>query len=177
MNLWKHHLAFLKKQVNDFALTGNLPLLEENMLVVGHAQTDIYIGELSVGDIVGEVRTYLKDKCQLEEEAYKDWLYGEGHDYRMVQLSDDSVWTLRLGAEQGLFIHLHPARDVPSSVRVKAITLKTAILTLVMALKEDKDPYDVDLINSVRRTFLQAPPVQKLREGRGLEKILSILVK
>ena len=70
---------------------------------------------------------------RLDPEAFAAWL-ATGGGYGLVTLpADGSVWTLRLGVADGRYVHLHPGRHTPHTVRVNAATLKTAVMACAVA--------------------------------------------
>jgi hypothetical protein len=117
----------------------------------------------------------LNNDNRLDRKAYRDW-WADEEEYAVVVLEDDSRWVLRLGDEQGRYIHLHPARWSPATVRVRANVLKTAFLVLAHVRIFGGDPRDRTVINSVRQKHLRLSPLGQDPEGElGLGSILEIL--
>jgi hypothetical protein len=77
---------------------------------------------------------------------------------------DNSRWVLRMGDERGRYVHLHPGRWSPCSVRVRANVLKTAFLVLCYTGIHGGNPRDRDVINEVRRLFLGLSPINDTPE-------------
>jgi hypothetical protein len=82
---------------------------------------------------------------------------------------------LRLGDEER-FVHLHPGRWSPATVRVRGNVLKTAFLVLVHVQVHGGDPMDRAVINAVRREHLGLSPLGEDPEGGlGLGSIIELL--
>ena len=47
-------------------------------------------------------------------------------------MPDGSAWVLRQGEEGGRYVHVHPGRRTPPTLRVRATVLKTAVMALRM---------------------------------------------
>ncbi len=126
-NCWKHHAGFIKKQIESVKETRDLDQLKVYLLKIGESQMDLYFGEYSPVNISTQILDYLHRNKIFSPDLYKDWLSKDGKGYQLVELKDKSVWTLRIGENLERYIHIHPGRYSPLTVRVKATTLKTAI--------------------------------------------------
>ncbi len=172
-NAEKHHLGTMKEQIQKYVLQGEKVLSE---LVHGlgeqgiHRKTytgivDVYEGVLSVNEIKEEVWTYLSLKNVTDNESYLRYIeeHGElkrvGH-YLLTELSDTSMMTLRQMEKGEAFVHIHPARYSPNTFRVKANTLKTAVMVQFLSLCRGADCFEHSLINEAR-TYLSLSPVPK----------------
>jgi hypothetical protein len=81
-----------------------------------------------------------------------------------------------VGDESERYIHLHPGRWSPGTVRVRANVIKTAFLTLLYAGIHTADPRDRVVINHVRREYLTLPPLGRDPEGElGLGALIEVL--
>ncbi len=129
-NCWKHHAGFIKQQIKLHSRTRDQIQLKKHLLVIGESQMDLYFGKLSPSEISREIISYLKKEKSFSFDRYIGWLKTETKDYKLIRLSDKSIWTLRLGENQERYVHIHPGRYSPNTIRVKATTLKTAILIL-----------------------------------------------
>jgi len=110
-------------------------------------------------------------------EQYKYWLGREGKDYRLVKLKDNSIWTLRLGENPGRYVHIHPGRNSPQTIRVKATTLKTAISILCFVQAGQIEPIETVTINEIRKKYLNEPPLKSFSTASGLGRMINLLSK
>ena len=94
---------------------------------------DLYLGSLNPRQISNEIINKIKNFGLYTYIKYRKWLSEEGKQYKQIDLSDTSVWMLRFGNEKDRYIHIHPGRYSPNTMRVKAKTLKTAIAVNVLA--------------------------------------------
>ena len=172
-NCIKHHTGFIKSEIKSSKYERES--LRNKIVVIGDSQMDLYFGSISPIEICNEVIEQLKENGVLEKEKYKRWLKSGGKDFQAFTLSDASVWTLRLADDTQRYVHIHPGRHSPQTVRVKANTLKTAIAVLIYAKQLSKNKIDVEALNEVRKEILGEPPVKSLEKSEGLVKILALL--
>ena len=175
LNCWKHHAGFIKYQSD---------LLQKNMvskaelykllLIIGESQMDLYLGLLDPKQIADETIIQLRRLSVNNYTDYYKWLTENGKSYKLMELSDSSVWTLRLGNEREKYIHIHPARYSPLTIRVKAITLKTTIALKSLAEGNYSEPLNLKFINEMRTILLKLPPLKSLSSSSGIGKLLYI---
>ena len=175
-NCWKHHAGFIKKQI-EFYRSKKISVeeLQKTLLVIGESQMDLYVGELYPQKICDEIGSKLKSTGKLAFEAYKKWLFEKGNAYKLIEISDNSVWALRLGKQKERYIHIHPGRYSPVTLRVKALTLKTAIAVLIINYKNNIPLIDTLKINEVRNEILNSPPVKKVSSNSAVVRVINIL--
>jgi hypothetical protein len=177
-NTFKHHAGALRRRIAAIAADGPAALAEfgAHMAVLGTKLMDLYTGRLWPADLSARVLEQLRAAGRLELPAFRAWLAGQGN-YGVIELAEDgSRWVLRLGDELGRYVHLHPGRWSPQTVRVRAPVLKTAFLVLGHVALHGGDPLDRVLINAVRREHLELPPLGKDPEGElGLGAIIELL--
>ncbi|NDV95525.1 hypothetical protein D0T84_11475 [Dysgonomonas sp. 521] len=137
----------------------------------GASQLDYYTGELISQQIKDEIYKILKEQNLLDKNMYKLWL-SLNNDYRELQLSDGSVWTLRM-IEKEEFIHIHPSRYSPHTMRVKANTLKTVLCTLLL---EETSPFtfNTGVINHYRKEYLGLSVLKTDGNHSELENIFQL---
>jgi len=167
-NALKHHRIFIRRQMQGLS-TDALPAL---LKVLGNSQMDIYYGTLDLPGISEEVIAALQQTPVHDETSYLEWLQAN-KGYAEITLSDTSRWILLPGTEPGRYIHLHPARYSPHSIRVKATILKTAIACMI-ALPADQQP-DLHTLNHIRRTLLDLSPVKDIAQCEHLLKVILML--
>jgi hypothetical protein len=174
-NCWKHHSGFIKKQIQSAQNIRDIEKLKIILLKVGESQMDLYYGDYSPMEISERIIKYLKEKKVFLPERYKNWLGENGNDYKLINMSDRSVWTLRLGEDAGKYVHIHPGRYSPKTRRVKALTLKSAILTLCCEKLGEPKISGKELINEVRKKYLEEPPLKSVSKDYGLGKLIELL--
>ncbi len=175
-NCWKHHAGFIKKQI-EFYRSEKISVeeLQKTLLVIGESQMDLYVGELSPQKICDEIVSKLKSTGVLAFREYKKWLFEKGSEYKLIEISDNSVWALRLGKKEERYVHIHPGRYSPFTIRVKALTLKTAIAVLIINFEKNSPLMDTLKINEVRKKILNSPPVKKVSSNSAVVRVINIL--
>lgn len=142
------------------------------MLHLGGSVTDLYCGSLSTADICSEVLSGLDSLGALSHLNFRQWLFRYGSGYRELTLSDGSVWTLRLGREPGRYVHIHPSRYAPFTIRVKSGSLKSALGLIYLGLD-----FNVENINRVREKFTALPPVKNGSAAKQIGNIYRLLLQ
>ena len=175
-NAVKHHQGYLQHLIRETPSDIPPQALRQLLLPIGAAQLDFYTGSLTVETLVEEVADFLLPQGLLSLDAYANWI--QKHEgYRLITLSDQSAWALRLGHQPGKWVHLHPARYSLHSTRLKAHALKTA-LSLCIKHKEltNKALQELDLVNQLR-AYLSLPPLsqRQLKESQ-LERVIQLLI-
>ena len=175
LNCWKHHAGFIKDQTN--LLQKNIiskAELHRLLLTIGESQMDLYMGKLNPKQIANEIINNVKILGTKNYTNYSKWLLDNGKGYKQMVISDSSVWTLRLGNEKKRYMHIHPGRYSPLTIRVKAVTLKTNIVIMVLAEGSEGNLPELKSINEVRTLFLKLPPLKALSLSSGIGKFLNI---
>lgn len=174
-NCWKHHVGFIRKQIESVRKSIELEQLKFYLLKIGESQMDLYFGELSPSEISEHILNALHRVKIFESEQYKNWLTKDGRNYQLIKLNDNSVWTLRLGEDVSRYVHIHPGRYSPNTVRVKATTLKTAIFLLCFERLGEIKSFETETVNQIRIKFLNEPPLKSLSSASGLRRLLDLL--
>lgn len=172
----KHHLLWIRSFISEYALRGEavMPEVATKLMTAGNSQMDVYTGALLPKAIAGAIVQHLSEHNLLEPGVYADWLQTTGG-YRLVNLPDQSEWVLRQGEIPGSHVHIHPARYSPYSTRVKAGTLKSAIMVCIWQLLHPHKRWQLSEINHLRQTWLLLPPIRSVDEAEGLRRILDQL--
>jgi hypothetical protein len=176
-NTYKHHAGALRVRIASLAAAGPgaLTVLAARIAVLGSKLMDLYTGSLSPHAICMHVIHDLHGAGRLDREAYHTWLAGQDG-YAVVTLPDESRWVLRRGDEQDRYVHLHPGRWSPCTLRVRANVLKTAVVVLAHVSIFGGNPMDRALINAVRREHLGLSPLGREPESEaGLGTIIGVL--
>jgi len=175
LNCWKHHAGFIKKQIESVKEIKDLDQLKVCLLKIGESQMDLYFGEHSPAKISEQIVDYLHSKKTLSSRQYQDWLSKEGEKYHLVELKDKSIWTLRLGDGVSRYVHIHPGRYSPHTVRVKATTLKTAIFALCSERIGEIMTIETQTANQIRKKYLDEPPLKSFSSASGLRRLVDLL--
>ncbi len=151
LNCWKHHSGFIKSKIAQYKKNpeSNIRELVNEMLSIGESLMDLYIGELTPQEIANAVANHLTNESISGPVEYKNWLNLEDKDFKIIKLADRSQWTLRLGEKKTKYVHIHPSRYSPHTVRVRSTTLKSAILFSTFDEYRAKD--QLVLINRIRK--------------------------
>ena len=174
LNCWKHHVGFIKEQIRSVHSLKDLEKLKKTLLKIGESQMDLYYGNYSPSEIAEQISMELKKKKVFSLDRYKDWLTQNKTDYQLLTIIDNSVWTLRLGENAERYVHIHPGRYSPNTRRVRALTLKTAILTLCFENFGEQKLFNVELINQIRKNYLNEPPLKFVSKESGFGKLLEL---
>jgi hypothetical protein len=179
-NTWKHHAGALRNRLDAVAVAGPGALVElgARAAVLGATLMDLYTGPLTPREISARIIDGLREAGRLDLPAFRGWLVDQG-DFAVVPFpEDESRWVLRLGEEQGRYVHLHPGRWSPATVRVRANVLKTAYVVLAHVRLFGGNPLDRVLVNEVRRRHLALPPVGRDPDGEaGLGAVIELLAR
>ncbi len=173
LNCWKHHAGFIKSKINEYKGLSETDLehIRKEILLIGDSLMDLYLGDLSPLEISGAIITKLDHQKVSGIENYGKWIRAEGKDYREVEIDDRSMWTLRFGETQR-YIHTHPSRYSPHTIRVRSSSLKSAILFCIL---HGDEPSDIlSHINGIRKEFLDLPPLKSLNSASALLKLVRI---
>jgi len=175
-NAWKHHAGWVREQIAGAADGGEdgLKHLADAVVVCGTKLMDFYYGNLTPWAVGESALARLHRLGKSEFPAFRDWLEPQGG-FSGFATPDESRWILRAGDEADRYVHLHPGRYSPHTVRVPGITLKTAIVTLALARQTGADPLSVAAVNDARERYLALPPMATVDRTRGLGAVLRLL--
>jgi len=175
-NPLKHYLAFIRELAGGQTMAINDPRLKEltrELKHIGTSVMDIYTGNLSQESIYKEILEFLELNNLREKEAYKSWAGTDFDDFRIVTLSDTSQWTLKYHNHETKYIHIFPARSSPHSFRVKANTLKSAILYIIIFGKDYVSDEDLN----AARALMGLSPVKEVADAEAVTEMIEILRK
>lgn len=176
-NAWKHHAGWVREQIASAAAGGEdgVTQLAEAVVVCGTKLMDFYLGELTPWQLGERALTYLQTIGKPDFPAFNTWLQAQDG-YAPFDIADDgSKWILRAGDEADRYVHLHPGRYSPHTVRVPGLSLKTAIMTLAFAKWTGADPLAVGTVNEARKRYLDLPPMATVDPANGLGEVLKLL--
>ena len=166
----KHHRNYILsilEEVTPEMLTGLLDPVCNNYI-------DIYTGEMTTEAIGNSVIAFLKSNQVYQVDAFTRWL-GSSTGYRQIKLEDHSEWIVRKSNESERYIHLHPARSGPLTIRFKGSTLKTVFLLRASVAKHGEIP-SLEDVNRIRMSIALSP-VKKIDRSKGILKCFDALFK
>ncbi len=171
---WKHHLPFLKERLAIATYYGEHEAgIADGLKKMGDSVSDLYIGRISLMDLTTAIREKLGKKELSDPKSYL-WSLGEER-YRTLRLTDGSEWVLKYAERPDRWVHFHPARRAPLSIRVRGKTLRTAFLTCLEAKRHGMLPLNTGLVELVRSSYMGLPPVASLDRKKGLGRIITLL--
>lgn len=173
-NFWKHHLSFLLDEIRNYQRKTDYQALRSSMKLIGNSTTDLYTGKMNIPEISEFCIKKLKENNRFEKSSYIKWINQNPEYYREMVFPDHSIWILKIGTEKDRHIHIHPGRNVPHTVRVKANILKTAFLTNLIAFKDHQSAMDVNLINTLRNDVLGLSPIKFVTMNHELGKMIYL---
>jgi hypothetical protein len=176
LNTWKHHAGWIRWRVGVAAASGAeaVAALPREMAVVGTRLMDLYTGPLTPAEVGEHVLAQLREAGRVEFEPLSAWLAAR-NEFAMIELPDSSKWTIRLGPAGGRYLHLHPGRWVPHTMRVQANTLKSAVMARAHASLTGGNPADPAVVNAARQKYLGLLPVRELAADAGLGAVIAAL--
>ena len=174
-NPWKHHLHWVQDCLHhvlnnpgDFKLRNEII---ENLNSINSNHVDIYTGHLTTEQLIKGISEELKKLEIGDRNGFSLWIGKWG--FKLATLSDRSVWVLREGADDGLYIHVHPARNSPNIIRIHGNSWKTVVVTKIFY------PHLVDMdilvINEVRVKHLNLSPIKNIYDSQRLLKAMKLL--
>jgi hypothetical protein len=169
-NALKHHI----REISALMTVCTPEELPQRLKTLGNAQMDLYLGLLGKHTIILEILQALGREGISNEEEYAAWLQQQGG-FRTITLSDSSVWVLRKGEDRPRYIHLHPGRHSPFTIRVKAAVLKTVIVLCLYQRHQRIAGIDEGTLNRLRGEVLGLPPLKTMAESRQILRLLEIL--
>lgn len=186
-NPWKHHAGRICRSLEKlarFAPGRSGKLLKSRLLLIGDNNLDLYIGCRGPAQIFGEIREHLQIEMHFEEEQFVRWLAWSGG-YQKVTIGDDSSWILQAANNSRRYLHIHPAKYAPHTIRCRAATLKTAILVLhhLSAGQKPLPPVgeavipDKQSINALRKELAGLPPLQNFAAHSAVSRLVELLRK
>ncbi|HAH25486.1 MAG TPA: hypothetical protein DCL77_17310 [Prolixibacteraceae bacterium] len=160
-NPFKHHRNYILELLKSTSSEMIASLLDP----VCNNYIDIYTGTMTPESISKAVIGILKSKHVFHVDDFTSWVDSK-NGYREIKLEDQSEWVVRKSNEEERYIHLHPARTGPLSIRFKGSTLKTIYL-LKIHFPEPQETLSLEDVNGVR-IQIGLSPVKKLDKSKGI---------
>lgn len=136
---------------------------------LGASQFDLYMGQLGPEEICAMVLAQVEHHTKA---SYQQWIL-ENNGYRELTLPDTSVWTLQY-LPKPAFVHLHPSRYSPHTLRMKANAMKS-IVCYLLAENPSAETINIKRLNALRARYLQLPPVDPNGNYEEMRKIYGLL--
>jgi hypothetical protein len=173
-NPLKHYLPFIREFIG-IHITGTsgpeVKKLVRELKHIGTCVMDIYTGSLTQESIFSEILDFLDSNGLSGKKAYRDWAGSDNKSFRIVPLSDSSLWTMKYFEQEARFVHIFPARYSPHTFRIKANTLKSAVLYLSLI---GKDYVTEDDLNKAR-AMAGLSPVREVADTEAVTEMIEIL--
>jgi hypothetical protein len=172
-NPLKHHIGFIREFINNLSPFTDIPSedLVRQIRHIGGSVTDVYMGGLSVAGILEEISAALKKNGAGDLKGFSAWAGTGKNDFRLIELSDQSQWTVKYHENGTRYVHLFPARSSPHSFRVKANTLKSAILYNIFT---GKDFVTEEGLNKAR-AMAGLSPVKDVFDSEAITELIEML--
>lgn len=174
-NPYKHHFTFLVQQIPVWQ-NKEWESIQKDLQKIGKNLIDFYIGKLSVEQICRECVELIEKLKIRDKEDFSNWLAPD--EYRKIELSDKSLWVIKESTNSKRYIHIHPAKKSPFTIRVKASTLKTALALSINSIPmQTLVNKNLDQVNDIRKRFLQLSPVKNLHKEKGILPLWNTFIK
>lgn len=173
-NTHKHHFRFLLQQIGVWK-TLVWENIEPELLLIGENLLDFYTGDLTVEEICNQCIHFFRIRNISNRVSFLNWL--QPNEYRKIKLNDSSEWVVKEGNDSERYIHIHPAKNSPHTIRVRAATLKT-VITLMTNTAEISAQMNENVltVNQIRTRYLQLSPVKSLQHGKGILQLWELFV-
>jgi hypothetical protein len=173
-NPLKHHLGFIKEYIEDKLKDGiqtdDLSIIKD-LKHLGGSLMDVYSGSLKTEKIINEISDFLIENKLTDRDSFMIWAGKNPKDFKTMTLSDDSHWILKYSNNKQRYVHPFPSRYSRLSFRVKANTLKTAILYLIFV---GKDYVTEDGLN-LARAMCGLSPVKEVADAEAITEMIELL--
>jgi hypothetical protein len=174
-NPWKHHLSWVLNNIQYLIYNSGdektKVKLIEIVKSINNNYVDIYTGYFSPQQIIQAIQEKLKTLQVLTRKDFSLWL--NNNEFQLVNIPDGSVWVLRKSIEKNRFIHVHPARNSPNTIRVHGNSWKTAVVAKIYHLSINN--FNLQNINEIRKKYLALSPIKNLTMNKRLIKALILL--
>jgi hypothetical protein len=173
-NPYKHHFRFLLQRIGIWK-NMEWKQVKEELAGIGENLLDFYTGDLTVEKICEECIYFYKTKNITDKISFINWLYPLK--YKKIELRDSSEWVIKEGKDTERFIHIHPAKQSPHTIRVRASTLKTVLA--IMITNENISPEmneNLRTVNQIRTANLQLSPIKSLQRDKGIMQLWELFV-
>jgi hypothetical protein len=173
-NPLKHHLGFIREfiEINSGgnSQSDNQAIVKE-LKHIGGSVMDVYSGSLTYNEIGSELLNYIKKNKLSGLQDFHHWAGKDPSDFRTILLSDGSNWALKYYDNERRFVHSFPSRFSPFSFRIKANTLKSAILYQIFIGKNFITEEDLN----TSRALAGLSPVRDVFDTEAVTEMIEML--
>jgi hypothetical protein len=173
-NPLKHYLPYIREYVSDHSFKfaeSDFRELNRELKHLGTCVMDIYSGELSRKQVFTEIMKFLEANRLTGKETFRKWTGTETDNFRIITLSDSSRWTVKYQNHETRYVHIFPARSSPYSFRIRANTLKSAIMYIILIGKDYVSENDLN----EARAIAGLSPVKEVAEAEAVIEMIEIL--
>jgi hypothetical protein len=173
-NPLKHHLGFIREFIEQHIEKPEMPdntAIIRELRHIGGSVMDIYTGTLSSAEIGEELLCYLKTKRLEDRSVFEKWAGTNPNDFKTIYLSDGSQWVLKYYDHKERYVHSFPARLSPLTFRIKANTLKSAILYQVIIGKDFITEEDLN----TSRAIAGLSPIKDVFDTQAITEMIEML--
>lgn len=170
----KHYLPYIKAYTENKAEEESYPGSKEFIKELSHIGTcvmDVYKGNLPPDQIFGEIRHFLLSNQIYTKDLYGKWAGKSFRNYRIIKLSDGSRWTLKYYEDESRYVHIFPSRSSPYTFRIKANTLKSALLYQILI---GRDYISKEDLNEAR-ALAGLSPVKGIADVEAITEMIEML--
>jgi hypothetical protein len=132
---------------------------------------DVYTGAMGIAQILDEISKWLTAENVLDHDIFSKWAGTSSSDFRSFTASDGSVWILKYHNDPLRFVHIFPARLSRHTFRVKANTLNSALLYLILIGKDYITEVDLNLA----RAKAGLSPVKGITESEAISQLIETI--
>lgn len=168
-NPLKHHLGLIRRYVCD-ALSDPAKYLQY-IKRTGTSVMDVYTGTMGIDEIIDEIREFLKERNVILRSTFEAWAGKSFSDFRSFTASDGSIWILKYHDDPSRYVHIFPARSSPYTFRVKANTLRSALLYMILI---GKDYVTKEDLNKARASA-RLSPIKGVSEAEAISHLIEII--
>lgn len=176
LNGWKHHLNFLLGRIIRYT-----PSDEEGFITfcdqlkgMGSSVSDLYVGVRTPLQVREGIIQYLVRKKVLDPQAYHDWLESSSSFYRQAPLNDHSRWTLLKGKDPVHYVHVHPSRYSPHTLRINTNHLRSAVAWMAWKKAWPQERLLAETMGMIRSRYLGLSAVSEA-QMQGIRNTIHLL--
>jgi hypothetical protein len=176
-NAYKHHLQFVREIIfphSENKSKQNFNTILSEIKQIGNNTMDLYSGSMSVESIFENLISIFNELRMKNKNDYLSWLGRSG--YKIIDLSDKSVWIARLGDNGDTFVHIHPARTGSHVIRITGSAWKTALATILFKNLIPEEHIELKArINYIRTHLLDLSLVKRVIPDSSLDLAFKLL--
>ena len=175
LNPLKHHLGYIR-QFADNCMTEEITERSKQLIIreikhIGGSVMDVYSGILSLKSICDQVIRFIKSEGIYPREQFLKWAGPYPDSFKTIFLTDRSEWVLKYYENESGYVHIFPARYCPHTFRVKANTLKSAILYTTFIGKDFITEEDLN----TARAMAGLSPVKDVYDSAAISEMIEMI--